>query len=68
MNDALTQLELDDLKCENPNCTHVDCDLTIHSRCHVKTPTWTKYSKATGVLTIICSLCRKTICSIQVAP
>lgn len=71
MSEPLTRVGLDLMLsggCGVPGCKeshHLDA-LFFHGRCHPKSPTWVKYEKS-GVLTISCAQCRRTIAEIMVA-
>lgn len=67
---ALTRVELDQLVCSDPACTHAVDDhppLILHSRCHPHDPTWVIYDGVTGELTVECSVCEAVVTVIAVA-
>lgn len=58
--------ELWTMTCSMENCTHEDHGtMYIHSRCHIKSPTWTYFNPETGELVIECAKCKKVITRIQ---
>lgn len=67
MKPALTQKELDELGCGNPDCGHDHAVLVLHSVCHIKKGTWVEYRKATGELKVVCAQCGKEVARILVA-
>jgi hypothetical protein len=48
----MNALDLSLLPCSTPGCTHDDCKLWVHSRCHPKSPVWAIFNKATKDLRI----------------
>ena len=64
---ALTQVELDQMVCSNPECTAPHDALVLHSRCHPDDPTWTEYDKAQGAVRVFCATCQRTVGVIAVA-
>lgn len=50
--------------CDDPNCSG---ELYIHSSCHERAPTWTKYNKRKGCVIVECSICEREIACIEIA-
>lgn len=66
-NKPLTRQQLDQAKCENPECTDPDCGtLYLHSRCHPRAALGVKYLQ--GVLTVYCAECEDEVTQVAVAP
>ena len=63
----LTVKELSQAKCASPNCTHDDCTIYLHGRCHIDSPTWTYYDKKSEFVVVECATCRKKIAQIKVS-
>lgn len=63
----LTQVELDQVKCEC--CERADTvhRVFLHSRCHPAAGTRVSYDKMSRSLVIECRECRKFICKVLVA-
>lgn len=61
----LTQKQLDQLKCSTPGCQHSNCILTLRSMCHCA-PTFVNYNKFTGILQILCCVCKSLVVEIAV--
>lgn len=58
--------ELWAISCSMENCDHKDHGpFYFHSRCHMRSPTWTYFNQLTGELVIECAECKKEIARIQ---
>ena len=65
---VLTRHQLDVAECGNPNCDHSDHrHLVLHSQCHPEMPTWARYDKVTGILTLTCAVCDKPVSGLKIA-
>jgi hypothetical protein len=65
---TLTQRQLDDMQCANPDCAHEhDPTLYLTQRCHPGAGTQVSYSRENGTLRVECAVCRKRIALVLVA-
>jgi len=64
----LTQHELDEARCDHPNCHDQACAVTFLARCHPRDGTWVTYRRENGVLEITCARCNALIAEVEVAP
>jgi hypothetical protein len=59
--------DLDKMGCAF-HCEHeIHSKFFLHSRCHPTAPTWVEYTKATGEARVVCSVCKATITTLQIA-
>src|SRR5262245_23208774 len=65
--DPLTQYELNQLRCDDPECPGEDDELFFHARCHPDAPPWVVYDPERGALKLICSGCDQAVETIAVA-
>jgi hypothetical protein len=64
----LTRRVLDRAECDAPHCDHADHRfLVLHSTCHPAVPTWARYDKVEGVLTLCCGACERPVGALQIA-
>lgn len=63
----LTQVELDEVPCMTPSCTHDECLFTLSPQCHNEAPVWVLYNKRRGRLLLTCSVCRRLVTEVMVA-
>ena len=65
----LTQLELADLRCGNPDCDHVDDsdELFLHATCHPDAAMEVAYDKGLGAVLVYCAECQQLVTAIAVA-
>lgn len=63
----LTREQLDPMGCSNPNCTHDHSVLFLNQACHPGRGVEVKYTKATGVATIVCHACKAPVADLAVA-
>ncbi|GEM_PF-2794425 len=67
----LTRLDLDQMRCTNPNCALADDpdhELKIGPSCHKGAPSITCYSKAAGEVVIRYAACENIVARVLVAP
>lgn len=68
---ALTQADLDKGKCENPECPDdhdVGTPFFFHASCHPESPLVAIYHPLLGCVQLCCATCRKSACTVEVAP
>lgn len=68
--DVLTQRELDEVRCNNPECTvpHDQHEaIYLNAECHPRMGLMVGYRAATGTLVISCAECGTDVVEIQVA-
>jgi hypothetical protein len=63
----LTQRDLGQEQCANPNCTCDDAVIYPGQRCHQGAGFAAGYNKHTGVLILSCAVCDKEILGVEVA-
>lgn len=61
----LSQRELNSPPGTAPGCGHEADDLWFHGKCHLESPTWSRYRD--GILTIQCARCERDVVAIHVA-
>lgn len=60
--------DLDAMVCAVPGCTDGDHGvLYLHGRCHIKAKSIVSYDTNTGILHVVCAVCRKEVGRIAVA-
>lgn len=64
---ALTQIDLDAMGCDTPDCGHDHTILFLHAGCHPSAGSRAAYDKRTGVLALRCRRCERTVVEIAVA-
>lgn len=65
----LTQMELDDVKCETPGCHSRHSDgIELTSTCHPLQPLAVWYAREDGLLVLRCTVCAHVVARIEVAP
>jgi hypothetical protein len=52
--------------CSECGETHPEEELYMHGKCHIDSPTWTRYIRG-GLVEVLCAKCRRSIALIKVA-
>ena len=63
----LTQVQLDQGGCGNPDCDHDHTILWLRAGCHPRAGLAVAYNKATGRMMVACKKCEKPVAEIAVA-
>jgi hypothetical protein len=61
----ISKYELNVMGCGEPNCKHDHSVLYLHSSCHPRSATWTRYEKISETLVITCAKCDKEVVRIR---
>jgi hypothetical protein len=64
---AETQKSLADAGCDTPGCMHDHSMLFPYQKCHPDDGFVAKYEKVTGILTLDCIVCGRTVVKFRVA-
>jgi hypothetical protein len=64
---ALTRVDLDVMRCQNPGCECGGTVLHLSGRCHPAKPVTATYNTQTGIVTVLCAKCAKTVTSFVVS-
>jgi hypothetical protein len=67
MTKALTQRDLDQEECSDPDCTTYHSIIYLGQSCHRGAGLAASYNKQTGVLTVSCLACDKELIGVEVA-